>query len=104
MYAILLISQMLCSTYDFGTSRFLCAAEVLESDLWEQCCELGGVSSNEFAPPHEFTHAAFLRAYLASTGALTSEVGALFPQLAIAPNQMPTGIGPADPMTQLRPC
>jgi hypothetical protein len=91
---------------DAAILRFLCAAEILESDLWEQYWELGGVSSNEFAPPpspfgnvpytaaltildsdmpqyitdntdDEFTHAAFLRAYLASKGASTSEIDLL---------------------------
>jgi hypothetical protein len=100
-YAVLRISQMLSSTYDFGTSRFLSAGEILESDLREQYCEPGGVSSNEFAPPpspfgnvantaalaildsdvsqyitdntdDEFS-SAFLRAYLASKGPSTSE-------------------------------
>jgi len=90
----------------FGTSRFLSAAEILESDLSERYWELGGVSSNEFAPPpslfgnvpstaaltildsdmpqyitddtdNEFTRVAFLRAYLASKGASTSEVDLL---------------------------
>jgi hypothetical protein len=90
----------------FGTSRFLSAAEILESDLSERYWEFGGVSSNEFAPPpslfgnvpstaaltildsdmpqyitddtdNEFTRVAFLRAYLASKGDSTSEVDLL---------------------------
>jgi hypothetical protein len=91
---------------DAAILRFLAAAEILESDLWEQYWELGGVPSNEFAPPpspfgnvpytaaltildsdmptyitdntdDEFTHAAFIRAYLASKGASTSEIDLL---------------------------
>jgi hypothetical protein len=33
---------------DAAILRFLAAAEILESDLWEQYTELGGVQSNEF--------------------------------------------------------
>jgi ferritin-like protein len=91
---------------DAAILRFLCAAEIIESDLWEQYWELGGVPSNEFAPspspfgnvPYtaaltildsdmpqyitdntddEFTHAAFLREYLHSKGASTSEIDLL---------------------------
>ena len=78
--------------------RFLAAAEIIESDLWEQYWELGGVQTNEFAdalqpfgnapytaaltildgdqPQYitdntddEFSHMQFLNAYLASRGA-----------------------------------
>jgi hypothetical protein len=93
---------------DAAILRFLAAAEILESDLWEQYWELGGVTSNEFATPpasnpfgnplytdaltildgdmpqyitdntdDEFTHAAFIRAYLASKGASTAEIDLL---------------------------
>jgi hypothetical protein len=35
---------------DAAILRFLAAAEILESDLWEQYWELGGTQDNEFAP------------------------------------------------------
>jgi hypothetical protein len=89
---------------DAAILRFLAAAEILESDLWEQYWELGGTQTNEFATPtggnplytdaltildgdmaqyiadntdDEFTHAAFIRAYLASKGASTAEIDLL---------------------------
>ncbi|HZQ55514.1 MAG TPA: hypothetical protein VFB14_25170 [Bryobacteraceae bacterium] len=34
---------------DAAILRFLAAAEILESDLWEQYWELGGTQDNEFA-------------------------------------------------------
>src|SRR3984893_18719596 len=89
---------------DAAILRFLAAAEILESDLWEQYWELGGTQTNEFAtltggnsfytdaltildgdmPQYiadntddEFSHAAFIRAYLASKGASTTEIDLL---------------------------
>ncbi len=80
---------------DAAILRFLAAAEILESDLWEQYWELGGTQDNEFAPQtggnplytdaltildgdmaeyihdntdDEFSHAAFINAYLRSKG------------------------------------
>lgn len=84
---------------DASILRFLAAAEIIESDLWQQYAELGGSQSNE--PPllsgltggnaaytaalsnldsdmatyvhdnteDEFSHAAFINAYLKSKGA-----------------------------------
>jgi len=86
---------------DAAILRFLAAAEVIESDLWQQYAELGGLQTNE--PPlltgliggnaaytkalsnldgdmdtyihdnteDEFSHAAFINAYLKSKGADT---------------------------------
>lgn len=86
---------------DAAILRFLGVVEIIESDLWEQYWELGGTQDNEFAkatggnPPYtaaltildgdmpqyihdntddEFSHAAFLRAYLSSKGASTAEI------------------------------
>jgi hypothetical protein len=90
---------------DAAILRFLGAAEILESDLWTQYWELGGFQDNEFAtapggnkaytaalvildmdmPQYihdntddEISHAAFIRAYLASKGASTAELDLLF--------------------------
>ena len=89
---------------DAAILRFLAAAEILESDLWEQYWELGGTQDNEFAPmtggnplytdaltildgdmaqyihdntDDEFTHAAFITKYLAFKGASTTEIDLL---------------------------
>lgn len=89
---------------DAAILRFLGAVEIIESDLWEQYWELGGTQDNEFAkatggnPPYtaaltildgdmaqyihdntddEFSHAAFLRAYLNFKGASTAEIDLL---------------------------
>src|SRR6476659_4747100 len=72
---------------DIAILRFLCAAEILETDLWEQYEELGGVNGGNPAymaalenldgdmPQYisdntddERSHAAFLNAYLMSKG------------------------------------
>jgi len=90
---------------DAAILRFLGLAEIIESDLWTQYWELGGVQDNEFAPAtggnpaytgalqlldmdmpqyihdnadDEISHAAFIRAYLASKGASTAELDLLF--------------------------
>jgi hypothetical protein len=94
---------------DASILRFLAAAEILESDLWEQYWELGGTQDRDFAsatqlvptggnplytsaltildgdmPQYildntddEFSHAKFLRAYLASKGANTQDIDLL---------------------------
>jgi hypothetical protein len=99
---------------DAAILRFLAAAEIIESDLWEQYWELGGVplAANEFETPlgetppvfstgnpaytaalqildgdmpqyitdntdDEFTHQAFIRAYLVSKGASTADIDLL---------------------------
>ncbi len=73
---------------DVAILRFLAAAEIIESDLWEQYNEIGGVKGGNPAyigalqnldgdmPQYisdntddELSHAAFLNAYLASKGA-----------------------------------
>jgi len=73
---------------DIAILRFLAAAELLETDLWQQYTELGGVNAaesgyrsalevlDEDMPQYisdntddEISHAAFLNAYLASKGA-----------------------------------
>ena len=118
----LLVNQAKARGDDFGGKlskgdasilRFLAAAEIIESDLWEQYWELGGVSFGESVetplgettpsfnggnpfytsaltildgdmPQYitdntddEFSHQAFLRAYLASKGASTAEIDLL---------------------------
>jgi Ferritin-like domain len=92
---------------DAAILKFLATAEILESDLWEQYWELGGTQDDEFATAtggnalytdaltildgdmaqyihdntdDEFTHAAFLKAYLDSKGAATPELDALIGQ------------------------
>ena len=89
---------------DAAILRFLAAAEILESDLWEQYWELGGTQDNEFAKAtggnplytdaltildsdmaeyihdntdDEFTHAAFMTKYLAFRKASTAEIDLL---------------------------
>ncbi len=83
---------------DAAILRFLAAAEIIETDLWLQYWELGGVQSNEFGIPtggnpaytsalqildgdmdqyitdntdDEISHFQFINAYLASKGAAT---------------------------------
>jgi hypothetical protein len=75
---------------DVAILQFLCAAEILESDLWSQYAELGGVNGFNGGNPaytlalqnldsdmpqyirdntdDELSHAAFLNAYLLSKG------------------------------------
>jgi hypothetical protein len=43
------------SAGDASILRFLAAAEILESDLWEQYSELGGFQANDFASPNPAT-------------------------------------------------
>ncbi len=83
---------------DTAILRFLAAAEIIETDLWQQYAELGGVQDSELpgltggSAPYiaalqvldgdqpqyihdntedEFTHESFINAYLASKGAAT---------------------------------
>lgn len=117
---------------DAAILRFLAAAEILESDLWEQYWELGGTQDNEFAkatggnplytdalteldmdmPEYihdntddEFSHAAFLRAYLASKGGSTAEIdllnGPTFRTLAGSAAEGSSGKGRLTNLTQL---
>ncbi|MGH9438562.1 MAG: ferritin-like domain-containing protein [Terriglobia bacterium] len=92
------------TTGDAAILRFLAAIEILESDLWEQYWELGGTQDDEFAKAtggnplytdalslldtdmaqyvhdntdDEFSHAAFLRAYLASKDSSTADIDLL---------------------------
>ena len=81
---------------DIAILRFLAAAEILETDLWEQYNELGGADGGNPAyvaatenidsdqPAYisgntrdERSHAAFLNAYLVSKGASAGEPGAV---------------------------
>lgn len=92
---------------DAAILRFLCALEIIESDLWQQYAELGGAANQPGLSPidlpfatggspaymfalqqldmdmpqyiadntdDEFSHAAFLKAYLKSKGALITEL------------------------------
>jgi hypothetical protein len=113
---------------DAAILRFLAAAEILESDLWEQYWELGGVPFGEHvdiprgeSPPvfsggnapyiaaleildgdmpeyitdntdDEFSHQAFIRAFLASRGASTADIDLLAgPTFRTLPGSTATG-------------
>ena len=113
---------------DAAILRFLAAAEILESDLWEQYWELGGVSFGEHvdiprgeSPPvfsggnaayitaleildgdmpqyitdntdDEFSHQAFIRAFLVSRGASTADIDLLAgPTFRTLPGSTATG-------------
>ena len=113
---------------DAAILRFLAAAEILESDLWEQYWELGGVSFGEKVEPplgepplgfsggnapyiaalqildgdmpqyitdntdDEFSHQAFIRAYLVSKGASTADIDLLAgPKFRTIPGSTATG-------------
>lgn len=120
------------TTGDAAILRFLAAVEILESDLWEQYWELGGTQDNEFAhatggnplytdaltildgdmaqyihdnTEDEFSHAAFLRAYLASQGASTAEIdllnGSTFRTLAGSTAEGSAGKGRLTNLTRL---
>jgi hypothetical protein len=114
---------------DAAILRFLAAAEILESDLWEQYWELGGTQDNEFAKAtggnplytdaltildgdmaqyihdntdDEFTHASFLTAYLASKGASTAEIDLLNgPQFRTLPGSTAEGSSGKGRLTNL---
>ena len=113
---------------DAAILRFLAAAEILESDLWEQYWELGGLPFGEHvdiprgeSPPHfsggnapyiaaleildgdmpqyiadntddEFSHQAFIRAFLVSKGASTADIDLLAgPTFRTLPGSTATG-------------
>jgi hypothetical protein len=113
---------------DASILRFLAAAEIIESDLWEQYWELGGVSFGESVetplgelPPKfsggnapyiaalqildgdmpqyitdntddEFSHQAFIRAYLVSKGANVEDIDLLAgPRFRTIPGSTATG-------------
>jgi hypothetical protein len=113
---------------DAAILRFLAAAEILESDLWEQYWELGGVPFGEHvdiprgeSPPvfrggnapyiaalqildgdmpeyitdntdDEFSHQAFIRAFLVSGGASTADIDLLAgPTFRTLPGSTATG-------------
>ena len=113
---------------DAAILRFLAAAEILESDLWEQYWELGGVPFGEHvdiprgeSPPQfsggnapyiaaleildgdmpeyitdntddEFSHQAFIRAFLVSRGASTADIDLLAgPTFRTLPGSTATG-------------
>jgi hypothetical protein len=126
---------------DAAILRFLAAAEILESDLWEQYWELGGVPFGESVetprgetPPHfnggnapyttalqildgdmpqyitdntddEFSHQAFIRAYLVSKGASTADLdllaGTMFRTLPGSTATGSSGKGRLTNLTQL---
>jgi len=114
---------------DAAILRFLGAAEILESDLWIQYWELGGTQDNEFAiatggnprytealqildgdqPQYihdntddEISHAAFIRAYLASRGASTAEHDLLNgPHFRALPGSTATGSSGKNRLTNL---
>jgi hypothetical protein len=113
---------------DVAILRFLAAAEILESDLWEQYWELGGLAFGEHvdiprgeSPPRfsggnaayttalqildgdmpqyitdntddEFSHQAFIRAFLVSKGASTADIDLLAgPTFRTLPGSTATG-------------
>src|SRR5258707_6007359 len=114
---------------DAAILRFLGAAEILESDLWIQYWELGGTQDNEFAtatggnprytealqildgdqPQYihdntddEISHAAFIRAYLASRGASSAELDLLNgPHFRTLPGSTATGSSGKKRLTNL---
>jgi hypothetical protein len=123
---------------DASILRFLAAAEILESDLWEQYWELGGVPFGENVqtplgelPPSfnggnapyiaalqildgdmpqyitdntddEFSHQAFIRAYLVSKGANTSDIDLLAgPTFRTIPGSMAKGSSGKKRLTNL---
>jgi hypothetical protein len=123
---------------DAAILRFLAAAEILESDLWEQYWELGGVPfaehvdapRGESAPKFsggnpqytaalqildgdmpqyitdntddEFSHQAFIRAYLVSKGASVSEIDLLAgPTFRTIPGSTATGSAKKGRLTNL---
>jgi len=123
---------------DAAILRFLAAAEILESDLWEQYWELGGSPFGESvetprreSPPRfnggnaaytaalqildgdmpqyitdntddEFSHQAFIRAYLVSKGASTADIDLLAgPTFRTLPGSMATGSSRKGRLTNL---
>src|SRR5258705_11772959 len=114
---------------DAAILRFLGSGEILESDLWIQYWELGGTQDNEFAtatggnprymealqildgdqPQYihdntddEISHAAFIRAYLASRGASSAELDLLNgPHFRTLPGSTATGSSGKNRLTNL---
>src|SRR4029077_16195679 len=123
---------------DAAVLRFLAAAEILESDLWEQYWELGGLPFGESvetprgeSAPHfsggnaayttalqildgdmpqyitdntedEFSHQAFIRAYLVSKGASTADIDLLAgPTFRTLPGRTATGSSGKKRLTNL---
>jgi hypothetical protein len=123
---------------DAAILRFLAAAEILESDLWEQYWELGGVPFGEHvdiprgeSPPSfnggnaayiaalqildgdmpeyitdntddEFSHQAFIRAFLVSKGASTADIDLLAgPTFRTIPGSTATGSSGKKRLTNL---
>ena len=123
---------------DAAVLRFLAAAEILESDLWEQYWELGGLPFGESvetprgeSAPHfsggnaaytaaleildgdmpqyisdntddEFSHQAFIRAYLVSKGASTADIDLLAgPMFRTIPGSTATGSSGKKRLTNL---
>jgi len=123
---------------DVAILRFLAAAEILESDLWEQYWELGGVPFGEHvdiprgeSPPSfsggnaayiaalqildgdmpqyiadntddEFSHQAFIRAYLSSKGVSTADIDLLAgPTFRTIPGSTATGSSGKKRLTNL---
>ena len=110
---------------DAAILRFLAAAEIIESDLWQQYAELGGTQDNEIPglptggnplytaalqlldmdmPQYihdntddEFTHQSFINAYLASKGADTVDLS----HFATIPGSTATGSSGKKRLTNL---
>jgi len=102
---------------DVAILRFLAAAEILETDLWQQYNELGGVNGGNAAymaalsnldgdmPQYitdntddEVSHAAFLNAYLESRGAQPVDLS----QFKILPSSKATGAMQVRRLTNLQ--
>ena len=101
---------------DVALLKFLAAAEILESDLWQQYNELAGVAAgnsgyvaaievlDEDMPQYisdntddEISHASFLNAYLASKGATPVDLE----QFRILPSSQATGAKQIGRLTNL---
>jgi len=108
---------------DAAILRFLAAAEILETDLWQQYNELGGIQDRELrggsgSPKYkaalkvldadmdqyihdntedEFTHFTFINAYLASKGAKTANLD----QFRTLPSSKATGAQQIGRLTNL---
>jgi hypothetical protein len=111
------------STGDAAILRFLCAAEILETDLWQQYNELGGIQDEEVpggsgSPLYtaalkvldgdmdqyihdntedEMTHELFINAYLAAKGADTVDLD----QFRTLPSSKATGAQQIGRLTNL---
>ena len=110
-------SSSILSKGDIAILRFLAAAELIESDLWEQYAELGGVTSGTQNPYQlalqqldgdgsqyissntldEMSHAAFLNAYLKLKGAPPVN----FNQFRTLPSSQATGAKQIGRLTNL---